>query len=172
MLSRRLAAEVSLVAYAGRGLERDWQGLRTPIAAPEIYEYALADDPATPWRHGDYVPDAIGVCLGNDFDAGVPDEEDYIAAYVEFVRKLRRDAPKAWVFLIVSPVVSDRPGAVPRRTVLRAYLDQVAKRLNDPRVAVVDVGAYPGVPGDGHPDGAAHEAVTRILEPLFRKALE
>jgi len=172
MLSRMLSAQVSLVAYAGRGLLRDWQGLRTPIEAPEIYERALADDPAAPWRHADYVPDAIGVCLGNDFDAGIPDQEDYVPAYVEFVRKLRRDAPRAQIILIVSPVVSDPPGAVPRRTVLRAYMDQVVERLHDPRVAVADAGAYRGVPGDGHPDGAAHEAVAGILEPLFRKALQ
>lgn len=172
LLSRRLDAQVSIIAYAGRGLLRDWQGLGSPREAPEFYEYALADDPTTLWPHSSFVPDAIGVCLGNDFDAGVPDETAYIRAYVEFVRKLRRDAPRAAIVLIVSPVVSDHPGSVPRRTVLRAYLDQVVKALGDPRVAVADVGTYPGVPGDWHPDGTAHEAVASILEPVFRKALD
>lgn len=171
LLSRALGAEVSIVAYAGRGLLRDWQGLSSPREAPEFYEYAIADDPATPWPHATYVPDAIGVCLGNDFDAGVPDETSYVRAYVEFVRKLRRDAPGAAIVLIVSPVVSDRPGSVPRHTVLRAYLDQVAKALGDPRVLVAEVGTYPGVPGDWHPDGTAHESVASLLDPILRKAL-
>ncbi len=171
LLSRALGADVSIVAYAGRGLLRDWQGLSSPREAPEFYEYAIADDPATPWAHASYVPDAIALCLGNDFDAGVPDETTFIRAYIEFVRKLRRDAPRAAIVLIVSPVVTDRPGSVPRHTVLRAYLDQVAKALGDPAVLVADVGTYPGVPGDWHPDGTAHEAVAAILDPILRKAL-
>jgi hypothetical protein len=37
---------------------------------------------------------------------------------------------------------------------------------------VADVGAYPVVPGDGHPDGLAHETIAKKLEPIFRQALE
>jgi len=171
MLSRRLNAEVSIIACAGRGLLRDWQGLKTARQAPEFYEYALADDPSTPWAHASYVPDAIGVCLGDDFMTGLPDETDYIKAYAEFVRTLRRDAPKAEIVLILLPAVTDPAGGVPRRTVMHRYLDQVARTLGDPKVVVVDIGEFPGVPGDGHPDGTAHEAVAKILEPVFRAAL-
>jgi hypothetical protein len=171
ILARRLGADASIIAYAGRGLQRDWQGLPTARCAPDFYENALADDPATPWPHASAVPDIIGVCLGNDFDAGVPDEVSYVRGFTEFVRKLRRDAPHAAIFLLVSPVIKNQPDGAPRRDVLRSYLDLVAKRLGDPRVTVTDIGTYPGVPGDWHPDGTAHEAVANILEPLFRQAL-
>jgi hypothetical protein len=118
------------------------------------------------------VPDVISVCLGNDFDAGIPDEVAYVRGYVEFVRKLRRDAPQSLIILLMSPVIRNQPDGAPRRDVLRANLDQVVKRLGDPRVTVADVGTYPGVPGDWHPDGTAHESVADQLEPLFRRALE
>ena len=172
LLSRRLQAQVSIVAYAGRGLLRDWQGVKTVLSAPEFYENAVADEPGTAWNHHDYQPDVIGICLGNDFDAGVPDETDYIRAYVEFIRKLRRDAPRAAIILILSPVVNDPKEGVPRRTVLHAYLDEIARRSGGGRIEVVDVGTYPGVPGDWHPDGTAHEAVANLLEPIFRRALD
>jgi len=172
LLARRLDAQVHIIGYAGRGLMRDWQGLKEPRSAPEFYEFTLADDSTTPWAHHSYEPDIIGVCLGNDFDSGVPDEQDYVQTYVEFVRKLRRDAPRARIFLLLSPVVKDEPGTVPRRTVLRSYQEAVVRHLGDPGVRIVDIGTYPGVPGDWHPDGTAHEAVANILEPLFRHALE
>jgi hypothetical protein len=172
LLSRRLQADVSIVAYAGRGLQRDWQGLSTVRCAPEFYEYTLADDDSTPWDHAAAVPDVITVCLGNDFDAGIPDEVAYVRGYAEFVRKLRRDAPHSLIVLLMSPVVRNQPDGAPRRDVLRANLDQVVRRVGDPRVIVADVGTFPGVPGDWHPDGTAHESVADQLEPLFRRALE
>jgi hypothetical protein len=171
LLSRRLGADVSIVAYAGRGLQRDWQGLATVRCAPDFYEYTLADDAATPWPHAQAVPDIIGVCLGNDFDAGIPDETAYVRGFTEFVRKLRRDAPRAAIFLVVSPVIRNEAGRAPRRDVLIAYLTRVAGEVRDPRVTVADVGTFLGVPGDWHPDGLAHVAVADQLEPLFRTTL-
>jgi hypothetical protein len=172
LLSRRLDADVSIIAYAGRGLKRDWQGVPTAHGAAEFYEYALADDPSALWPHASLVPDVISVCLGNDFDSGIPDEVEYVRSFTEFVRKLRRDAPNAAIFLLVSPVIRNPEVGAPRRTVLQAYLEAVVHRLADPRVSVVDIGSYPGVPGDWHPDGTAHESVAAKLEPLFRRALE
>ena len=172
MLSRQLGAQVHIVAYAGRGLMRDWQGIKSVNGLPELYEFALPDDPSTRWDPVNFVPDAIGVCVGNDFDVGLPDQVDFERTYTEFVRKLRRDAPKATIVLILSPILTDAPSGMPQRSVLHAYLDDVAQRLGDTRVVVADVGCYPVVPGDGHPDGAAHQAIAKKLEPLFRQALE
>ncbi len=172
LLADRLHAQAHILAYAGRGVVRDWKGVTAVRCAPEYYEYALPDEPATQWNPRNYVPDAIGVCLGNnDFDAGVPDEAAYVASYAEFIRKLRRDAPAARIFLIASPSLTDPPGGVPKRTVQRAYLDEIVRRLNDAHVTAVAISNYPGVPGDGHPSGTAHRAVTDELEPVFRKAL-
>jgi len=171
LLARRLTAQVQIVAYAGRGLMRDWQGLKSVKCLPEIYGYALPDNPATFWSPTNYVPDVIGVCTGNDFDIGLPDEFDFVRVCSNFLRQLRQDAPRSSIFLILSPILTDAPAGIPQRTVSRAYLDEVVKHLNDPRITVVEVGAYSVVPGDGHPDGAAHQAIANRLEPYFRRAL-
>lgn len=170
LLARRLNAQCHLVAYGGRGVIRDWQGIRDTRNAPQFYELAAPDEPAIIWDPANYVPDAIGVMLGtNDFNQGIPDQNEFINAYVDFLEKVRRDAPKAAIFLIDSPIVSD--GDIPKRTVLTAYLNDVIKRLNTPLVAHAPVAHYPGRPGNGHPIGEDHIGIANELEPLFLKVL-
>jgi hypothetical protein len=91
--------------------------------------------------------------------------------YVEFIRKIRRDAPRAWVFLLDSPMLYDEPAKVPKRTILHAYLQEIVTRLNSPQVLLAPVSHYQGTPGDGHPTRANHEAIAAELEPLFRQVL-
>jgi len=173
ILARRLRAQCHLVSYGGRGVIRDWQGLRTIRNAPQFYELALPDDPTVPWNAADYVPDAIVICLGtNDFNQGVPDENEFVNAYVEFVRKVRRDAPRAQVFLADSPIVFDAPGQVPKRAVLHAYLLEVVEKINRPDVRLAPVRHYVGVPNNGHPAREDHKAIANELEPLLRQALQ
>jgi hypothetical protein len=172
ILARRLHAQCHLVSYGGRGVIRDWQGLLTVRNAPQFYELALPDDPTIAWNPADYVPDAIVICLGtNDFNQGVPDEKEFVNAYVEFVGKVRRDAPRAKVFLADSPIVYDAPGKVPKRSVLHAYLLEVVEKVNSPEVLLAPVSHYVGVPNNGHPTREDHEAIANELEPLLREAL-
>jgi len=172
LLANQLNAQCHLIAYAGRGVVRDWQGLNNVRCAPEYYENALPDDITTRWNPENYVPDVIGLCLGNnDFGVGVPDQIEYVRAFAEFVMKLRHDAPNAHIFLITSPSLTDEPGKVPMRTVQKAYLEEVVERLGDPKIQVVQIAHYEGVPGDFHPSGTAHRAVAKELEPVIRKTL-
>jgi len=172
LLADRLGAQCHIIAYAGRGIMRDWQGSNAVLCAPEYYEFAIPDDDTTVWDPSKYVPDAIGICLGsNDFDVGIPDQLTYLATYTEFIRKLRRDAPDATIFLISSPSLKDEPEGIPLRSVLLAYLHEVVRRLDDAKVKVIELPTYPVVPGDWHPSGTAHRAVADLLEPDFRNAL-
>ena len=173
ILARRLHAQCHLVSYGGRGVIRDWQGLLTINNAPQFYERALPDDPAVPWNPADYVPDAIVICLGtNDFNQGVPDENEFVNAYVEFVRKIRRDAPHAVIFLADSPMLEDAPGKPPKRSVLHAYLLEVLEKISRPDVRQAPVKHYAGIPNNGHPTREDHEAIATELEPLLRQALQ
>lgn len=172
LLADRFQAQCHFVVYAGRGVMRDWQGVRSVRCAPEYYENAIPEDVTTRWDPKRYEPDAVGVCLGNnDFGDGVPDQTEYLRIYTEFIRKLRRDAPHAVIFLIPSPSLVDEPDRVPLRTVQKAYLTEVVRRLGDARVLMAPISSYPGVPGDWHPSGTAHRKVADELEPVFRKAL-
>ena len=172
ILARRLGAQCHLVSYGGRGLIRDWQGIRDGCNAPKFYELALPDDPAAHWDHRRYVPDAIGIQLGtNDFSQGIPDQTEFVTAYVEFIRKIRSDAPDALIFVMDSPMVGDDPARGPRRTALHFYLEQIVARSGSPKVVLAPLPHYPGVPGNTHPTGREHEAMATELEPLLRRAL-
>jgi lysophospholipase L1-like esterase len=172
LLARRLGAQCALVSYGGRGVIRDWQGIRDTRNAPQFYELALPDGPAVQWDHRRYVPDAIGIQLGtNDFNQGIPDQNEFVNAYVQFIEKVRRDAPGALVFLMDSPILQDEPGRGPRRSVLHAYLEEIVARAGSPRVILAPLRHYPGVPGNGHPTGADHKGMADELEPVMRRAL-
>jgi hypothetical protein len=172
ILARRLGAQCHLVSYGGRGIIRDWQGVRDTRNAPQFYELALPDDPTVRWDHRRYVPDAIGIQLGtNDFNPGIPEQKEFVEAYVAFLRKVRRDAPQAAIFLMDSPIVEDDPARGLKRTALHAYLEQIVPRVDDRKIQLVPLNHYPGVPGNGHPTGREHEAIASELEPAFRQAL-
>ena len=172
ILARQLNAQCVLVSYGGRGVIRDWQGIRKINNAPQFYELALPDDPASLWPQDNYEPDAIAICLGtNDFNQGVPDENEFVNGYVEFLRKIRRDSPRARLFLLDSPILNDPPGQVPKHTILHTYLQEIVNLMNTPQVQIATVSHYPGVPNNGHPTRAEHELIAQELAPQFRQAL-
>ncbi len=172
LLADKYHAQCHILAYAGRGVMKDWQGNNAVRCAPQYYDNALPDDITTRWNPKLYIPDAIGICLGNnDFDTGIPDQTEYLTAFGEFISKIRRDAPDAWIFLITSPSLTDEPGRIPLRTVQKAYLEELIRRTGDQRMQVIQISHYEGVPGDWHPSGTAHRSVVKELEPYFSKAL-
>jgi lysophospholipase L1-like esterase len=172
ILARNLGAQCALVSYGGRGIIRDWQGNRDAGNAPQFYELALPDDPTVFWKHGLYVPDAIGIQLGtNDFSRGIPDQNEFVNAYVEFVRKVQRDAPGALIFLMDSPILQDDPVGGPRRSALHSYLAEIVKRVASEKVILAPLSHYAGVPGNGHPTGPEHREMAAELEPLLRREL-
>lgn len=68
-----------------------------------------------------------------------PDEKIFVNAYVEFLRKIRHDAPRAKIFLADSPMLYDPPGKAPKRSVLRAYLLETIEKLGDAEVRAAPV---------------------------------
>jgi hypothetical protein len=166
-----LDAQVHLVAYGGRGILRDWQGIPTPYQRmPELYERTLPDDAASRWDHSAYVPGAVVVCLGqNDFNTGIPDQVEWVQGYVEFVRKIARDFPDAKIFLVNSPMHGN--DGVPRRDALIGYLEEVVKQAKLPQVSTITIPQRPGVPGDGHPTAEEHRLMAAQIAPLLKQAL-
>ena len=173
ILAAQLDAACHLVSYGGRGVIRDWQGIRAINNAPVFYERAMPDDPAALWDHSRYIPHAIGICLGtNDFNQGVPDQNEFVNAYVEFVRKVVRDAPRATVFLIDSPMTNDGSEELGHRgTILHDYVNEVVRKVGTSQVARLPIGHYPGRPINTHPIAREHVAIAAELRPRFAAAL-
>lgn len=172
-ISRIMGTQCHLVSYGGRGVIRDWQGNRAVNNAPVFYERALADDEDSRWNHSSYIPDAFGICLGtNDFSRGIPDQNEFVNAYVEFVRKLKRDAPDAQIILIDSPMFGFEGNDGVKRAALSMYLDQVVEFVGCESVTHAKLGHYPGRPENAHPVASEHRAIAEELAPVFQKALE
>lgn len=172
LTARALNSQCSLVSYGGKGIIRDWQGGYKTANAADFYELARPDVPHEKWNHQRYVPDAIGVLLGtNDFNQGIPDQNQFVNAYVEFLRVLRRDAPNACIFLMDSPMVDDDAERGPRRAALRGYLQRILEKFDDAHAYFVPMPALPGVPKNGHPSAADHERMAKVLTEALHQTL-
>jgi lysophospholipase L1-like esterase len=174
LLSRALGAQAHLVCYGGRGLVRDWRGKTNVLNGPQLFDAALpVDGHPVPWDHADYTPDVVIVSLGtNDFNLDLdpfPDREAYVGAYVAFVRAIRAVHKDAYVLLTEGAIVNDdKDPTRPQKTVLRDYITETVRRVNDPRVQAVPATHYPGDDCNPHPTRAQHEAIARDLEPIVR----
>jgi hypothetical protein len=173
LIASELGAQCHLVSYGGRGVVRDWQANRRTNNAPDFYELALPDDPNAVWDHGQFIPDLVSICLGtNDFSRGIPDQDEWVNAYTELVRKILRDAPESQVVLLESPMFGFDGEGGAKRTALSYYLDEVLRKLNRPNVHKLELGHYPGRPEDAHPVWQEHEAMASVLLPRFRMILD
>ncbi|MEP4050686.1 MAG: SGNH/GDSL hydrolase family protein [Litorimonas sp.] len=167
VLGDRLNAQVHHVAYGGRGLTRDWQGITETNNAPKFYDRVLPDNPDHLWDPQNYQADIVSVMLGtNDFNLGIPDRESWTQVYKGFVSRIRTDYPKAQVFLISSPMTGGEKGEA-----LKAYVKEVAGGFGTPSVQYLEVSQYYGEAWDSHPTAAEHQKIADELEAAFRGAL-
>ena len=167
VLGERLNTQVHQIAYGGRGVVRDWQGITDTNNAPQFYDRVLPDNPDHLWDAADYQADIVSVMLGtNDFNPGIPDRESWTGAYKDFVARIRNDYPKAQVFLISSPMTGGEKGEA-----LKAYVKEVANSFDTTSVKYLEVSQYHGQPWDSHPTADEHEEIATELEPFFRAAL-
>ena len=174
LLGKWLHARVHLVSYGGRGVMRDWQGNTNVNNAPQFFQRAMPDDPASRWDHASYVPDLVVVSLGqNDFNKDLPDEAVYTKAYDDFVGEVRAAYPHAAVLLAEVSLFGDTPGTPDRakRDRLHRVLEAVVTRrraAGDARIAEAPVRYYPGTPTNAHVVAFQEEQIAlELLGPIL-----
>ncbi len=169
-LAKHFDAQVNLVSYGGKGIYRDWQGLTTEVRAHEFFERTLPDDPEPKWDHNSYVPDLVTICLGqNDFTQGVIPEEEYLSAYISFVKRIFELYPDTKIVLISSPMHGEHPasGDMIKRQTLEYYLAKVSMYFGQDKVRAHFVKNYPGTDWNAHPIAPQHKAIAEDLEPMI-----
>jgi lysophospholipase L1-like esterase len=168
LAARALDAQVQLVCYGGRGLVRSWNGRTDEAQLPAFHALAIADSAhPVPWRQRDDDPDLVLVAIGtNDFSAGIPERQAYVAAYEAFVRTLLREHAHARIALTEGAILDGE-----KKAALRDDIKEVAARIGSPRVQAIRSEHHPGDAADAHPTTRQHAAMADALVPQLRKLM-
>jgi lysophospholipase L1-like esterase len=183
--ARALDAELTVVAYSGRGVYRNYEDGQGDTL-PQMYLKILPDDPAPPmWNPATAVPDVVVINLGtNDFSPVSTDAADggpgrvdnarYVATYVQFLQTLRGYYPKATFILALGPMLSDfYPRGYMAWTNIRADLKSVVAARN--AAGDVDVHALiiptqsPPYGEDYHPTAVEQGKMSSLLVALVKQ---
>ena len=174
-----LGAEVSVIAYSGRGLWQNRDGSRAETM-PVLYRRTLAERPAPLYQEEGTAPQAVVVNLGtNDFATGPVDRPAFAAAAGDFLAEIRRRRPRASIWLTLGPMLSDRsPAGQNQLSAARALLQAaVAARhaTGDGDVEFLEFAEQDGRLGFGcdyHPSLATHAAMARQLSARIAARLD
>ena len=114
VLARKMNAGYHVTAVAGIGLIRNYSFQYDARPMPEVYDSLFLEQTDSPkWDHTRFVPDALVLALGtNDFSPGDSERasmkvDDFVAAFVKFISRLRTYYPNASIFCISSPMLGD-----------------------------------------------------------------
>jgi len=161
--ARTLNAQVHLSSVSGIGLMHSCCNL--DIVMPRVFDKISMRNDTITWDFNRYQPDIVTICLGqND---GVQDSAAFCTNYVNFLKKVRGDYPKAKLLLLSSPMADNR-----LRAFLRSSLQSVIKTLQesgDQKVQMhVFEKSYTGG-CDYHPSVAEHALIADELSEVIRK---
>lgn len=106
--ARTVNAELSTVAWSGRGMWRNYGATTaSPDAMPTLYDFAVTGS-KTAWDFSKFIPDVVAIYLGiNDSSTHGDPGQPYVDAYVAFVKHVRAKYPDAWVLCVDPGLASD-----------------------------------------------------------------
>lgn len=168
--ARTLAAELSTVAWSGKGVMYNYD-TDTTNPMPTLYGRTLPDDSNSQWDFS-VKPDAVVINLGtNDYSTeGDPTTEQFRDAYVELVGQIRAGAPDAFILCTNGNMLygDDLDAA---RAGIHAAVDAVIAG-GDENIAAWDMDVPNDDPGcDWHPNLNAHQLMADALVAELKKHL-
>jgi lysophospholipase L1-like esterase len=191
--ARELDAEAVQLCWSGKGVARNYRETQpdgTPLedalaTMPDLYERTLANEPDTRW---DFTKDpeyqVVVINLGtNDFarDELPPrnvadgiDLEEFRAAFMRMVQRVRQVRPNAHIFMAVPPMITDQFPLDDARSNARNVMKSVAAEFEangDPRVyfiELVEQGTRYGLGCDYHPNLEVHRIMADQVAGAIR----
>jgi hypothetical protein len=173
--ARTLEAELSTVAWSGKGVVcnygDDASSCTNPL--PTYYDRVLPDRDGS-WDSSEWQADAVVVNLGtNDFSTSVdPSQEEFEAAYVSLLERIRDLHPGAVILCTVGPMLSGSDLSTARASIAAAVAQRVA--AGDQRVETFEFAPQDGSNGygcDWHPSLATHEQMAITLTLVLESVL-
>jgi len=179
LLARHFAADVSVVAWSGKGVFSNRGSTTDTIPMPVLWERTLPNRDDSHWDFSSWQPDGVVIDLGtNDFAHENPDKSPFSAAYRGFLSRLRAVYPKAALFCALGPGLSDEwPPGENARSTARAGIEQAIAALKaggDGRVFLVEHALETDAEGwgcDWHPSRATHQRMAEELTAPIAKNL-
>jgi len=178
LLARRLKAQWLLSSVSGIGMERNWNGIGPTM--PQVYRSTyLQTNSIWTWDFSVYIPDLVVVSLGtNDFSDGdsqvpraLPDSARFCQAYIDFLKTIRANYPRAVICCLSSPVMQGE-----KSRLLQQYLNTIVgnmnKNENDPKVSSFFFSHVYNHGCNSHPDRQEHVQIADELEPVLRQLMQ
>lgn len=166
LLARGYDAELSTVAWSGRGVVSNYGGEAGPTL-PDLYERAIPDDTSSVWDFGATQPALVVINLGtNDYSTdNDPSDEAFIAGYVALLTSIRARYPAAAILCTVGPLLSGTDLDTARANIAAAVT--VRANAGDDLVRSVNMTTQNQNPGcDWHPSIPTHTAMADELAPV------
>jgi lysophospholipase L1-like esterase len=170
VLARTLGAELSTVAWSGRGVVRNYAGSPGEHLGA-LYGRTLPESPASRWSQRES-NDLVIVNLGtNDFSTEPdPDAGAFARGYVALLEQIRRNNPSAFVLCTIGPMLGGSD--LERAQAAIAAAVKHRRAAGDARVAAHRMTTGNENPGcDWHPGIATHRRIAAELAVPVRAAL-
>lgn len=171
LAAAEVGAELSAIAWSGKGVTRNYGGDVSQPPLPAIYDRSVPTEPGPGWV--DEAPaDVVVVNLGtNDFSTDAdPTAEQFVAAYGALLTAVRARHPGAPILCTVAPLLR-----ADERAVVEAYIDQaIALRQHAGDVELQRISLHEEPQGwgcDWHPSAKTHAAMAERLVPALAAAL-
>lgn len=171
LLSNALSAELSTVAWSGKGIVSNYGGnLVEPM--PTLYDRADPNDASSVWDFSAWQADAVIVNLStNDYSTDHdPTDDAFVTTYTNLLATVRNRYPKAQIVCTVGPLLSGNDLKVAETNIQTAVNHRRA--AGDQLVTFHAMRVPNQNPGcDWHPGLATHAAMARELTPVVRSLL-
>ena len=152
----------TIVAWSGKKMWPD-------NTIPDIYNYIFPSSKSGAWSpDSGPKPQAVVINLAtNDFGRGIPDENGWKSGYTQFVKKVRKNYPSAFIYLATGSMMSDSwPAGAKHLTTLKNWLDSIQSSLGDSKVKRLDFSVQQESDGIGsayHPNAVTQTKMGRVL---------
>lgn len=169
LVARELDAELSTVAWSGRGVVRNYDDQPGPLV-PELYRRTLPEEEA-PWPFADERHLVIVNAGTNDFavEPG-PDVATFVQGYVQLLETIREHRPHAGILTTIGPMLSDTTRAR-AEACIRAAVAVRCERGDTGLVfhSMTTKNESPGA--NEHPSVATHARMAQELLPVAQLML-
>lgn len=174
-----LDAEVHVIAWSGKGIARNVNNSDQNTMS-DLYLRAVPGINTVAFDMNTYVPDAIAINLGtNDFSASTaPVQSVFVAKYAAMLSNLRTLYPKAYIFCLQGPILSDdyssQPAVTKPLTTAKGYITEAMSQAGNSNMSLLEfpntiTGAQLGC--DHHPNQAAQATMGSLLEQALKQTL-